>query len=213
MWTKSVVGMALAATLLASSSAFAQVENPFVLRMRWLVVSPDDSSSAITTIGGVASVDTDIAPEIDLSYFFTDNIAAELITAVSRHRARGNGTSVGNLNLGEVSLLPPTLTLQWHFMPHDFVAPYVGAGINYTYFYGVNPGPVAQHIDYENSFGGVLQAGVNFNFSSQWHINLDVKKVFLDTDLTIKLGNSAVIKTSVDIDPWIVGIGIGYRFC
>jgi len=213
MWGKSILGVALAATLSVSSSIYAQVENPLVLRARWLIVSPDDSSSTITTIGGNASVDTEIAPEIDLSYFFTENVAAELITAISRHRVRGNGTAVGNVNLGEVSLLPPTLTLQWHFMPRDFIAPYVGAGVNYTYFYGVNPGVVAQHIDYENGFGGVLQAGVNFNFSPQWHINLDVKKVFLDTDATVRLGNSTVIKTFVDIDPWIVGIGIGYRFC
>tara|TARA_R110002110_G_scaffold415856_3_gene658480 strand:+ start:59844 stop:60485 length:642 start_codon:yes stop_codon:yes gene_type:complete len=213
MWKESVIGAALAATLLASPLTYAQVENPLGLRVRWLVVSPDDSSSVVSTIGGTASVDTEIAPELDVSYFFTDNIAAELITAVSRHRVRGNGTAAGNVNLGEVSLLPPTLTLQWHFMPHDFINPYVGAGVNYTYFYGVNPGNVAQHIDYENSFGGVLQAGVNFNFAPQWHINLDIKKIYIDTDVTVRLGNSAMVKTSVDIDPWIIGVGIGYRFC
>ena len=213
MWKNFVVGTALATTLLTSPLTYAQVENPLGLRVRWLVVSPDDSSSAISTIGGTASVDTDIVPELDVSYFFTDNIAVELIAAVSRHRVRANGTAVGNVSLGEVSLLPPTLTLQWHFLPHGFIEPYVGAGINYTYFYGVNSGAVAQHIKYDNSFGGVLQAGVNFNFAPQWHVNLDVKKVYLDTDVTVQLANSAVIKTSVDLDPWIIGVGIGYRFC
>lgn len=206
----------LAALLLASTAlsplSSSAVENPFQLRMRWIVVSPDDSSTNITTIGGTASVDTQIAPEVDLSYFFTDNIAAELITAVARHRARGNGTAVGNINLGEVSLLPPTLTLQWHFLPHSIINPYVGGGINYTYFFGVNPGSTAAHIDYSNSFGGVLQAGVNINFCPNWHINVDVKKVFIDTEATVQLPSAAVVKTDLDIDPWVFGVGIGYRF-
>lgn len=193
----------------------AAVEDPLVLRVRWLVVNPDDHSDSISTIGGTASVDTSITPEIDISYFFTENIALELITAVTQHQVRANGTALGNLNLGEVSLLPPTLTLQWHFFPYCFIDPYVGGGINYTYFFGVDSGPVAQYIDYENSFGGVVQAGLNFNFNEQWHINLDVKKVWIDTDVTVRTNSNSVIdlKTSVDINPWIVGIGIGYRFC
>lgn len=197
-----------------SCSAFAFVEDPFVLRARWLVVDPSDSSSDISVIGGTASVNANIAPEIDISYFFTDNIAAELITATTRHQVRANGTALGNLNLGSASLLPPTLTLQWHFLPDYIFAPYVGAGVNYTYFFGVDTGPVAQWIDYENSFGAVVQAGINFNLCNCWHINLDVKKVWINTDVTIYTNSSSVteLTTSVDINPWIYGIGIGYRF-
>lgn len=208
----------LTAVLLISSASIApsvlsQVEDPLLLRARWLVVSPHDKSSTITTIGGTASVDTNIAPEIDLSYFFTDNIAVELITAVTTHRARANGTVAGNINLGEVTLLPPTLTVQWNFLPHSFINPYVGAGVNYTYFFGVNSGPLATHIDYDNSFGAVLQAGANINFSRKWHINLDIKKVWINTEATVQLAAPPVLSTSIDIDPWIIGVGIGYRFC
>lgn len=191
------------------------VEDPLMLRVRWLVVSPTDHSNEISIVNGVASVKANITPEIDISYFFTENLAAELITAYSRHQVRANGTALGNLNLGEVSLLPPTLTLQWHFLPHCIVDPYIGGGMNYTYFYGVDTGPIAQHIDYNNSFGGVIQAGLNINFCRNWHINLDVKKVWIDTDVTVRTNGPAVteLKTSVDIDPWIVGLGIGFRFC
>jgi len=193
----------------------AMVEDPLVLRLRWLVVSPDDHSKEITLINGTASVNTNITPEFDISYFFTDNLAAELVTAYTRHQVKANGTVLGNLNLGEVSLLPPTLTLQWHFMPNCLIDPYLGSGINYTIFYGVDSGPIAQHIEYENSFGGVIQAGLNFNFTDHWHINLDVKKVWIDTDVTVRTNSNSVVdlKTSVDIDPWIFGLGIGYRFC
>lgn len=190
----------------------AHMDDPWVLRARWIVVAPDDSSSPISTIGGTASVDTQIAPELDLSYFFTENIAVEAIAAVARHRARANGTAAGNVNLGEVSLLPPTVTLQWHFMPRNMLSPYLGVGVNYTYFFGVNPGPLAQDISYSRSFGAALQAGLNINFAKNWHFNLDVKKVFLDTDITVQLAAPPVLTTSLDIDPWIWGVGIGYRF-
>lgn len=204
--------IALSSCVFFSSLVAAQVEDPLMLRARWIVVAPDDSSSAISTIGGTASVDSNIAPELDISYFFTENIAVELITAVSEHRVRGNGTAAGNVNLGEVILLPPTLTLQWHFLPRCLFQPYLGIGLNYTYFFGVDPGPLATHIDYDNSFGGVLQAGLNINFSPKWHINLDVKKVFIDSDVTVQLAAPPVLTTSVDIDPWVWGVGIGYRF-
>lgn len=95
----------------------ASVEDPYVLRFRWLIVDPQNNSNDISLIGGTASVNASIVPEVDISYFFTENIAAELITAVTRHQVRANGTTLGNLNLGEVTLLPPTLTLQWHFLP------------------------------------------------------------------------------------------------
>lgn len=212
MKNKFATPLALLAALAATPLAYAKVEDPIVLRVRWLVVAPHDSSTPISTIGGTASVDTNIAPEIDVSYFFTRNIAAELISAVTTHRARANGTAAGNVNLGEVTLLPPTLTLQWHFLPQCMVDPYIGAGINYTYFFGVNPGPLATHIKYDDSFGGALQAGMNVNFNPKWHINLDVKKVYIDTEATVQLAAPPVLKTSIDIDPWIVGVGIGYRF-
>jgi len=211
---KIILSLATLGFAFANQVAYA-VEDPVMLRVRWLVVAPEDKSDPISVINGFASVNTNITPEIDISYFFTDNLAAELITAYTRHQVRANGTALGNLNLGEVSLLPPTLTLQWHFMPNCLINPYVGGGVNYTYFFGVDTGPVAQHIEYSNSFGGALQAGMNLNLGENWHINLDVKKVWIDTDVTVRTNSSAVteVKTSVDINPWIVGLGIGFRFC
>ena len=52
-------------------------------------------------------------PELDISYFFTPNIAAELVLTVPQeHRVYLNGTDIGSFKH-----LPPTLTLQYHFMP------------------------------------------------------------------------------------------------
>ncbi|MFP3480474.1 OmpW family outer membrane protein, partial [Burkholderia sp. SIMBA_057] len=88
-------------------------------------------------------------------------------------------------------LLPPTLTAQYHFFPKERVSPYVGAGINYTLFYREDAANKANGIglritdtDYENRFGWALQAGVDVALTGNWSLNLDVKKIFLKTDVT-----------------------------
>lgn len=65
-----------------------------------------------------------------------------------------------------------------------------------------------------DSWGLALQAGLEIELADNWTFNIDVKKIEIDTDLTIrKAGNGALVATAdVEIDPIVVGIGIGYRF-
>ena len=145
-------------------------------------------------------------PEVDFTWFVTDNIALELIAATTRHDVSHNIAG----SLGKVSLLPPTLTLQYHFMPKERLSPYIGAGINYTIFYNEDaPGGAVTSIDYDDSFGWALQAGVDYAVSDNWYVNADIKKIFLSTDVSI---NGGAITADVDLDPWIVGFGVGYKF-
>ena len=146
-------------------------------------------------------------PEVDFSYFITDNIAVELIAATTKHDLKWENP---NVDLGSVMLLPPTLTLQYHFMPKERFSPYLGAGINYTFFYDEKPG-AAQSISYDNGFGYALQAGFDYAISGPWSLNVDVKKVFLDTTITTNVGGGP-INVDADLDPWVFGIGVGYRF-
>jgi len=178
----------------------------FMVRARVIGVLPDESAS--TTIGGDVDVSNEWVPEVDFTYFLTDNIALELIAATTKHDVSHTPTGI---NLGEVSLLPPTLTLQYHFMPKERFSPYVGAGLNYTFFYDEEPaaGSAVTSIDYENSVGYALQAGVDYAVADNWYVNLDVKKIFLSTDVSM---NGGAITADVDLDPWLVGAGIGYRF-
>ena len=192
-------------------AAMAQAgESPWMVRVRLLDVEPDDDSSTITVIGGKAEVDDSFSADVDFSYFFTDNIAAELTLAVSEHDVDAKNTSVGDVDLGDVKLLPPTLTLQYHLIPGGKFRPYIGAGVNYTVFFDDDPGD-ARSIDYDNAFDFALQAGVDVGINENWAINFDVKKIWLDTDVSVKaLGTT--VKTEVDIDPWLFGIGLAYRF-
>lgn len=180
-----------------------------LVRGRALAVIPQ-SSADITVIGGDTELTNSYVPELDLSWFFTPNIAVELIAAVSPHDVNAVGTSLGTVDLGSVWLLPPTLLLQYHHpLPHGF-KPYVGAGVNYTVFFDEDaPGGTVTSIDYENSFGWALQFGVDYMLNEHWLLNVDVKKLFLSTDVSL---NGGAITADVDINPWIVGAGIGYRF-
>ena len=186
--------------------------SPWQIGVRGLYVVPKTSSSAITSIDGhVTHIGTSVVPELDINYYFNPHLSTELILGMTRNSVKATGTALGDIDLGKVSLLPPTLTLLYHFAPHALISPYAGAGINYTYFFDANHGPTATAIHYGNSFGPALQAGVDFNINRHWAINFDVKKVFIESHVTVTAAGS-VVTTDVSIDPAIYGLGARYRF-
>jgi outer membrane protein len=207
--TIAAIGLALS-TFLSPDIALAdgKTAGDVMFRARAVNVRPQESST--TTIGGSVDASNEVVPEIDGTYFLTDNIAFELIAATTEHDMRANGTTSGNLNLGQVTLLPPTLTAQYHFMSKQRFSPYVGAGINYTWFYDATaPGGTVHNISYSDNFGTVLQVGFDYQIEDRWYFNFDIKQIYLHTDATI---NNGAIKASVDLDPLLVGAGLGYRF-
>jgi outer membrane protein len=197
-----LITTAILASMAASASA---KEGDWVLRARAISVTPDESAT-VTVLGGGVDADTQIVPELDISYFFTDNIAAELIAATTNHNVTA---TAGGQDLGDVWLLPPTLTLQYHFVNETAFKPYVGAGVNYTMFYGEESGRSITSIDYGDSFGPALQAGIDYKIDDKYSLNLDVKKIWINTDVKI---NGGAIRADVDLNPWVVGAGIGYTF-
>lgn len=186
--------------------------NTFMIRLRAIGVIPLDSSSSISAIGGNVSATAQAAPEVDFSYFLTDNVAFELIAATTRHDVKANDTILGNVDVGSVWVLPPTLTVQYHFMPHSAFSPYLGAGINASFFYGASPaGPTVTHVSFSNNVGAAIQAGFDYNFTGHWFANFDVKQIFLNTTAHVDaLGTTIVAKTA--LNPLVIGAGIGYRF-
>ncbi len=150
------------------------------------------------------AVNAKLIPEVDISYFFTPNIAAELIlTYPQKHNVKSGDTVLGSLRH-----LPPTLTVQYHFMPNDTaIRPYVGAGVNYTNFSSVNlPGDLNVK---RSSFGWALQAGMDIPLNKQWSLNVDVKKVQIKAEVEDSTGAGL---GSLKVDPLLIGVGLGYRF-
>lgn len=208
-----VVSLSLLTLAFASHNAFADDLNNWQIGIRALDVVPDASSSPITSINGnVTHISSAVVPELDINYYFTNHVSSELILATTRNSVEATGTSVGTVNLGSVHLLPPTLTLLYHFLPNDRINPYLGAGLNYTHFYNASSGPTASSIYYSDSFGPALQAGFDVNINSNWAVNFDVKKVFISSNVTASVPGVGNVTTSVKIDPFIYGVGMQYRF-
>ncbi|WP_417884969.1 OmpW/AlkL family protein [Zunongwangia sp.] len=208
--------LVLSTLLFILGSCFLQaqetLDNPWQFRLRGVVVSPDESAN-IEAIGGDVDISTTLIPELDISYFFTKNWALELILGTTKHDVKAEGTDVGDLDLGHAWLLPPTLTLQYHVTELGNFKPYIGAGLNYTIFYGVDEGPKADDIDYDNSLSFAAQIGIDYMITDKWFVNLDVKKLFLQTDATVNATTAlgATVNADVDINPWLIGFGVGIK--
>jgi len=231
---KSLIALAVAAALVPSL-AMAE-KGDIVVRLRATNITADESSKLgekTEAATGLADelygsqsanlkVESNTIPELDFSYYITKNIAAELILALgTKHdvNTSGQGAALHSKKLGEVNLLPPTLTLQWHFNPDQTFDPYVGAGV--TYVRAMDNGLTADtalgakpiRID-RNNWGMAIQAGFDVNLENRWLVNFDVKKLFVDTDVKLNLldGNGYKKIDSLDIDPWVVSVGFGKKF-
>ena len=195
-----------AAALCALTSGAAMAQN-YPQDGKWMVraraVHLDSANKDSTPLD--LSVNNKMIPELDISYFFTPNFAAELIlTYPQKHDVRAGGAEIGSLKH-----LPPTLLAQYHFTNLGAFKPYVGAGINYTRFSSVKFDPAVDAAlnpsVKKNSFGPALQIGFDYALDKNWSINFDVKKVYIDTNVSGGIGKFKV-------DPVLVGVGLGYRF-
>lgn len=181
------------------------------LRGRAVVVAPLDTSSSIAAVGGHVGATVSVVPEADISYFLTDHVAVEAIAGVTEHTVKASGTAAGNLTVGDVWLLPPTVTLQYHFGDGGSIDPYVGAGVNYTFFFGQSHRAPFTAVTYDDNVGGAFQAGLDFSLGGGWVANADVKQLLLSTTAHTFVG-STPIAAKVALNPLLAGIGIGYRW-
>lgn len=178
----------------------------FQVRVRALDVIADGDGT-VAQNGLKTDVDHAITPEVDLTYFFTKNVSAELIAATSEHEIEA-----GSFDVGEAWILPPTLTLQYHFTPDSKFSPYVGAGLNYSLFYGESEGTGFNNLDVDGGVGYAVQAGFDYWLNENWGVNLDAKYINLDVDVDVDLGTTHLDADDVDLDPVILGAGVSYRF-
>ncbi len=191
--------------------------NPWMLRVRGLFVVPNDGSKVYAGAplalvpGGKTDISNTLVPELDITYFFTKNIAAELILGTTPHSAKGAGALAGLGKLGSVWLLPPTLTLQYHFTDFGAFKPYVGVGVNYTVFYGEKSNALA-NFQVSNAAGVALQVGFDYMINQNWGLNVDVKKLFLRPTAKGFLPGPVPVKAKLDLDPWLIGVGVTYKF-
>ena len=201
-------------------------QGDWLVRLRGIAVAPNDDSSRVSLNGAPlagtgVSVDTQAVPEIDVTYMFHRNWGVELIAATAEHNVdlQGNiGAVSAGTKLFDTWVLPPTLTLQYHFTPDKKFSPYIGAGVNYTTFIDENASGTLENqlgtpvdVKMDNSWGWALQAGMDIDIKDNWFINFDIKYIDIDSTATLDFAGNR-LSVDVDIDPWVAGAGIGYRF-
>jgi outer membrane protein len=196
-------------------------QGDWLLRVRGILVAPNEDSSGITPAfpAEKVSVSSSFMPEVDISYFLSNNVALELIAATTKHDVGGTSGTTGTLGkLASTWVLPPTLTLQYHLMPQGAVRPYIGAGINYTLFYSEDASTSLEgavgpsRVSLSDSFGWAAQAGVDIDLSKSMFLNLDIKYIDMDTTARLRTTAAGSQRVRVNIDPLVVGAGIGFRF-
>ncbi|GAB0117044.1 OmpW/AlkL family protein [Acidisoma sp. 7E03] len=175
-------------------------------------VIPETFSSSISPIGGQVNASGGVSPELTGTYFVTPNWAVQLIAASTNHKISAGDTALGHVDVGSAWVLPPTLTVQYHFMPERKFSPYVGLGVTVAFFYATQPSePTVTKFSLDTTAGPALDIGFDYNFSGHWFANFDAKQMFLNTTANIdSVAGHVSAKTA--LNPTVVGVGIGYRF-
>ena len=215
--TKLAIAL-LAATGISAvaTPVMAYEAGDWLVRGRIAYVDIHDSSTHISPLAATTgvTVDSDTIPELDITYMIAPNWGVELILGYSDHDVTSTGYAplAADPQVIDAKALPPTLTLQYHFMPNSNIRPYIGAGVNYTYFFDeevageLDDGTV--NVSMESSWGLAAQAGVDIAINEDWFVNLDVKYIDMDTKANFSNG----LSVEVDLNPVVWGVGVGRSF-
>jgi outer membrane protein len=187
----------------ALSNAHA-TDDPWVLRFGAHVVNPKSDNGQLA--GMKASISSDTKPTVSVEYLLTPSLGVELLAAVPfKHDVRLDGVTAAS-----TKQLPPTLGVNYHFMPDATVSPFIGAGLNYTYFFSTKgQGPLqGAHVKIDNSWGAAAHAGIDVQLSPKWLLTADLRWIGISGDVRV---NGVKVGTA-KVDPLVYGLSFGYRF-
>ena len=214
-----VVAMAAVASLTPVMAQAQAEENPWMLRVRAVDLlfqnGQSNGDGSLNALGlGVQTANVKAKnqwiPEFDITYFFTKNIAAELVLTWPQQVNITYGP--GNANAGKITALPPSLLAQYHFTELGAFKPYVGAGVNYTIFGNRQNFPALNNAVQVNqsSVGFVGQVGMDYMFDKNWGMNVDLKYATMST--AVKTVNGGTSIGTLTLNPWMPAVGVTYKF-
>ncbi|WP_459696598.1 OmpW/AlkL family protein [Acidisoma sp. C75] len=182
----------------------------WLVRLRLVGIIPDHGGTPISPLGGNFENDNLATPELDLSHFFTRHLAIEGEVGVFRENIRARNTVLGTLPVGTVEAAPVLLLGQFHALPDSLINPYIGIGFAVVPYFDAEPaGGLVQQLSVQTEVGAVFQLGADLHLGGPWFANLDVKKLVLPAVASVNHGGAT---SSGQVNPWILGGGIGYRF-
>ncbi len=227
-YRKIVLGAALFVTM----PVMAIEQGDILVNARVINISPDTSNNQVMASGSPlaapAGIDVDdgFSLGVDITYMITNNFGVELmLDTSSKHDIKGTGNLAG-VKVGDITVLPPSLIAVWHFMPKNNIRPYVGAGLNYTLFFSgdttgqftstmdtvLGGGVTSTDVSVDDKLSLIIQAGVDIDINNDWYISFDAKYVDMDTTATVEVNGADAAKIDFDLDPLILGFGVGMRF-
>lgn len=226
---KSLFTASLLALAIAAPVAQAYQAGDIIVRAGAITVDPHESSGDIwvgalnTDVAGTkATLDSDTQLGLNFAYMLTSNLGLELLAATPfSHDVGVKGMPGGfaglNGKLGELKHLPPTLSLVYY--PLDASSafqPYVGAGINYTWFFDTKLSSAAEDkgfsgLDMQDSWGLAAQVGMDYMLTDNIMLNAQVRYIDIETTGTTNILGDKV-KVDVDVDPFVYMVGLGYKF-
>jgi outer membrane protein len=214
MSSRYLIALAVAAAIAAPVAAHAQDEGTYdpgkwLFRVGISQINPDSNNLEISPAASVV-VDSDLSPTATVEYMITPHIGTELLVAWPFTHGLDLDTGGRPLDrVGHVDVMPPTLSLNWHFNPNGVFRPYIGAGINYTMFSGEEAsGALAgSSISIDDSIGAAGQVGVDIGHRN-WFFNANVRYIDMSSD--VELDGAKIGKA--DLNPMVYGLHIGYRF-
>lgn len=200
--TKVKYSVVLALVLLVGAPSAAAVEQG-----DWLVRVGAHSINPKSNNHDVVEVDSATMLTFNGTYLFRPNWGVELLAALPFTH------DIDLVSGGKVATtkhLPPTLSLQYHFMPDSAIRPYVGLGLNVTLFFdeGTSGALAGSDLSLGTSVGIAYQAGVDFDLNERWYLNVDARHMDIETEAKL----DGVSLGDVAIDPWLFGVSLGYRF-
>ena len=207
------IALAAAMAMLTPVIGAAHDAGDFYMRFGFSNVDPDDPNGDLAG-GPDIIVDDAWSFTFTGSYQYTANWAVELLAAYPfEHDIKVDGLG----KVGSTKHLPPTLSLQYHFLPDATFQPYVGAGVNYTIFFDDEADGTLDSIGgdlsiEDNSFGWAAQVGADWMLGERWFLNADLRYISIETKAKVTIPGVGSIKEDVDINPWVYGLNVGFKF-
>ncbi|MHB9841762.1 OmpW/AlkL family protein [Paraburkholderia terrae] len=238
------IGFGIAACICSAAladNANAQTAGSMTLSTGWLHVAPQGYATPLTveSVGGIpvnqevvgsgahaSSTDTmGIAAE----YYVTDNIGVALLFGLPLTvDLVGDGTLKKYGNLGSTRPMPPAIELRYHlFSAGSKFRPFIGLGVNYTWFTQVRatnsqfitdsfgPGGSA-HATLSSSWNPVFEIGAAYAIARHWSIGASIGYVPVKTNLTLNgqtaTGTQVVSRSTLRLNPLNVFLNVDYTF-
>ena len=217
----TALGAIMMTGLTAQSVAFEAGD--WVVRGGLGYIAPNDDSGAVTGVpGSGVSVDDSATFAFTAGYMFTDSVGLELLGIwPANHDVDGEGVlpGLGINNVGDLDVFPPTLSVNYYFLPGSNWRPHIGAGINYTTYFDVSAsaqtraalGP-GTDLDIDDSIGLAFNAGIDYLVNDRFFLSAGLWYVDMSADATLTGTAAGNLPVDIDVDPFVFMLGGGIRF-